>query len=84
LYGQPQVPAAYTYDALDNLVSVSRIYYTLANPTEGAVMVEISVPGEHWEVEFHEEGRVSVEIFASTRGVQGAELLEELFRRFSD
>ncbi len=62
----------------------ARIHYTLSDPTEGAVMVEVSVPGERWEIEFHEDGRVGVEIFASSKGVQGPELLEDLFRRFSD
>ena len=47
-------------------------------------MVEVSVPGERWEIEFHQDGQVGVEVFASSKGVQGAELLEELFSRFSD
>ena len=47
-------------------------------------MVEVSVPGERWEVEFHEDGRIDVEVFASSKGVQGSELLEDLFHRFSD
>lgn len=62
----------------------AHIYYSLADPTEGAIMVEISVPGERWEVEFHHDGRIAVEVFVSSRGVQGSELLEDLFRRFSD
>jgi hypothetical protein len=61
----------------------AQIHYALSDPTEGAVLVEVSVPGERWEVEFHDDGRVSVEIFVS-KGVQSDEILEELFRRFSD
>jgi hypothetical protein len=56
----------------------AHIHYTLADPTECSVMVEISVPGERWEVEFHEDGRISVEVFVSSGGVQGGELLEAL------
>jgi hypothetical protein len=62
----------------------ARIHYALSDPTEDAIMVEISVPGERWEVEFHEDGRISVEVFSSSRGVQGPELLENLFQRFAD
>lgn len=62
----------------------AHIYYSLSDPTEGAVMVEVSVPGERWEIEFHEDGRISTEVFVSRNGVQGEELIEELFRRFSD
>ena len=66
-----------------NRLKGSRIHYTLADHTEGAIMVEISVPGERWEIEFHHDGRRSVEIFLSS-GVKGEELLEDLFYRFSD
>ncbi len=62
----------------------AHIHYRLSDPTECAIMIEISVPGERWEVEFHEDGRISVEVFTSSEGVQGAELLEDLFQRFSD
>lgn len=68
---------------LDHL-KASHIFYTLADPTEGAVMVEVSVPGERWEIEFHEDGRVSVEVFMASQGVKGPDVLEDLFRRFSD
>ena len=70
-------------DLLDRL-KAAHIYYTLADPTEGAVMVKVAVPGERWEIEVHEDGRISVEVFVSSAGVQGPELLDDLFRRFSD
>jgi len=47
-------------------------------------MVEVTVPGERWEIEFREDGEIGVEVFASKGRIQGAESLEELFRRFSD
>jgi hypothetical protein len=62
----------------------AHIFYTLSAPTEGAIMVEIAVPGERWEIEFHEDGEIGVERFVSAQGVGGAELLDDLFRRFSD
>ena len=65
-------------------LKAAHIYYKLSDPTEGAVMVEVSVPGERWEIELHEDGRVSVEVFVSAKGVQGAHLLDDLFARFAD
>jgi hypothetical protein len=61
----------------------AHIHYSLADPTEGAIMVLIAVPGERWEVEFHQDGRVGVERFTSAGGVTGGDQLEDLFRRFS-
>jgi hypothetical protein len=65
-------------------LKAARSHYTLSDPTDGAIMVEVSVPGERWEIEFHGDGQVGVEVFVSSKGVQGPELLEDLFRRFSN
>jgi hypothetical protein len=62
----------------------ARIYYALSDHTEDAVMVEISVPGERWEVEFHQDGQIGVEVFASKGKIEDAKLLDDLFSRFSD
>jgi hypothetical protein len=47
-------------------------------------MVEVTVPGERWEIKFHEDGQIGVEAFVSSAGVRGPEALQELFDRFSD
>lgn len=47
-------------------------------------MVEVAVPGERWEIEFHEDGQIGVEVFVSSKGIQGPELLKQLFQRHSD
>jgi hypothetical protein len=70
-------------DLLERLKSAN-IYYQLADHTQGAIMVEISVPGERWEIEFHEDGQIGVEKFVSSGEVRGAETLDDLFRRFSE
>jgi len=62
----------------------AHIYYQLSDHTEGAIMIEVSVPGERWEIEFHEDGRISVETFVSSGGVRSPEALQSLFNRFSD
>jgi hypothetical protein len=62
----------------------SKIFYRLSDHTQGAIMIEVAVPGERWEIEFHEDGRIGVESFVSSGGVRGAEALDDLFARFSD
>jgi hypothetical protein len=65
-------------------LKAAKIFYTLSDPTSGAIMVEVAVPGERWEIEFHEDGQIGVEVFVSSKGIQGPELLEQLFQRHSD
>ncbi|MDQ2687353.1 MAG: hypothetical protein M3Y28_05745 [Armatimonadota bacterium] len=62
------------------------IYYELKAPTLGnrAVMVNVAVPGERWEVEFMEDGTVQAEVFVSRRGIEAETTLKELFERFTD
>jgi hypothetical protein len=46
-------------------MNAARISDRIANPTEGAIMVEASVPGECWEIEFHEDREIGVEILSA-------------------
>jgi hypothetical protein len=57
----------------------AKLFHELSAPTERAVMVSVRVPGELWEIEFHEDGDVGVEVFRSVNGVEGKERLEDLF-----
>ena len=61
----------------------AKIYYKLSDPT-GAIMVEVAVPGERWEIEFHEDGQIGVEVFKSEGGVRDAHAIKDLFDRFTD
>lgn len=45
-----------------------------------SVLVEVVVPGEHWEVEFFEDGRVEIERFRSDGQIDNQAVLEELWR----
>ncbi len=60
------------------------IYYTLSDHTADAVMVEVAVPGERWEIEIHDDGHLGVEIFVSNGEIRDEAHLEDLFKRFSD
>lgn len=70
---------------LDFLGQLNRaqISYTLAHNRDEAIMVLIAVPGARWEVEFFADGSVEVEVFVSSGGVQGPELLTRLFQELS-
>jgi len=62
----------------------ARISYQLCSVRPEAVMVQISVPGERWEVEFMRDGGVEIETFRSSGEIGDGSLLSELFARFSD
>jgi hypothetical protein len=65
-------------------LKAAQIHYRISDHTQGAIMIEVAVPGERWEIEFHEDGRIGAEVFVSSNGVLGPEALQELFARFSD
>jgi len=62
-------------DALDT----AKIWYRLEHVRE-TLMVILAIPGERWEVEFFEDGRIEVERFVSTGSIEGEELLTKLMR----
>lgn len=59
----------------------NKIYYEL-NKVRDAIMVEIAVPGERWEVEFFADGNVEVEKFVSQGEIFDEEELDKLFSDF--
>jgi hypothetical protein len=61
-----------------------KIFYQLSRPRDEAIMVEIAVPGERWEVEFFADGEVEVEVFASPGKIEAEEALARLFEEFGD
>ena len=71
------------FDFLQRL-QAAKIHFTLHTYRDRMIMVCITVPGEKWEVEFGDNGEIEVEVFVSTADIQGAEKLEDLFKRFSD
>jgi hypothetical protein len=59
------------------------IYYKL-NCVRDAIMVEIAVPGQRWEVEFFANGQIETEVFESGGEIKNEEALKELFEKFSE
>lgn len=65
-------------DLLDRL-DAAEIQYTLVSVSEGAIEVGIDVTGEHWKVEFSEDGEIGVEIFKSDGQIFDYGIIEDLF-----
>jgi hypothetical protein len=62
-----------------------KIFHRLSQVRPEAIMVEIAVPGERWEVEFFADGRVEVEVFGPSPGIVGGEeALQRPFDEFCD
>jgi len=63
-----------------NNLEKRNIHYNLEHNRDDFIMVNVAVPGERWEVEFSEDGKVEIEIFKNSTGVFDDEnLLEKLF-----
>jgi len=71
------------FEFLAQLTAAS-IFYTLTSVRDDAIMFNISVPGERWEVEFFPDGSVEVEVFRSSGEIFDGGKLSDLFQRFSD
>ena len=83
-------PAAAT-DVFANLLdflrrlAAAQIPYTLRHSRDDAIMVEVTVPGERWEIDFLDDGDIDVEIFRSRGDVSAAgTLLEDLIRTYGE
>lgn len=58
-----------------------KIYYKL-NKVRDAIMVEVAVPGERWEIEFFANGNIEVEKFVGNGEILDADEIEKLFTDF--
>ena len=52
-----------------NNLEKRKIYYRLEYNREGFIMVLVAIPGERWEVEFSDDGKIEIEIFKNSSGV---------------
>jgi hypothetical protein len=62
---------------LDRLAQL-HLSYVLARYRD-SINVEVYVPGEHWEVEFMDDGSIEVERFRSSGEIGDERWLDELF-----
>jgi hypothetical protein len=65
----------------------ARIHFTLTQAREDAVMIQVTVPGERWEIElvdYGDEFHWEIERFTSPGKIEDESALKDLFARFSD
>lgn len=67
-----------------NKLEENKIFYKLNKIRSEALMVEVVVPGQRWEIEFLDDGTVEIEKFISDKDMYNARELEVLFKEFSD
>ena len=61
-----------------NKLEETNIYYKL-NKVRDAIMVEVAIPGERWEVEFFSDGQIEVEKFISDGVIHDETEFKSLF-----
>lgn len=54
-------------------LDANRTHYVLTSVREGAVMVQVTLPGERWEIEFFDDRETEVEVFRSDGSMFGPE-----------
>lgn len=60
----------------------AKICYKLNKVKEEAIMVEVAVPGQRWEIEFMEDVAVEVEKFVSDGDYYDSQEIETLLKDF--
>ena len=64
-----------------NRLDAAHIAYDLRHTRPDSIMIDVSLPGWRWEIEFMADGSVEIERYRSVAGVESDPgLLEELFR----
>ena len=66
-----------------NKLEQNKIYYKL-NKVRDAIMVEVAVPGQRWEIEFFKDGQVEIEKFLSNGEIYSESEIESLFSEFGE
>ena len=69
-------------ELLDRLEAAG-IAYALTRSRDEALMIQVDVPGERWEIEIMEDGHFEIEVFRSSGEIRDESALNELFERFS-
>jgi hypothetical protein len=67
-----------------NRLQQAKISFAMRKHLYDAISVEVYAPGEHWEVDFFQDGEVYVERFRSDGRIDDESTLEELFALCSD
>ena len=60
------------------------VRYTLQIARRDALLLDVAVPGERWEIEYFDDGRCEVEVFKSQGVSEVDDLLDRLLTIFDD
>lgn len=55
-----------------------KLAFDLRHSRDDAIMVEVNIPGERWEIEFLEDGEIEVEVFRSGGEIHDEQWLDKL------
>jgi hypothetical protein len=66
-----------------NDLRAAKISYRLGHCRDEAILVEVAVPGERWEIEFFEDGSVEIEVFRSDGTILDPSALSELLSKYA-
>ena len=69
---------------LMNRLREASIYCSVRSTRNDSISVDVSVPGQRWEVDFLSDGTVEIEIFVSDGNIYDGSKLDELFLKFSN
>ena len=75
------------YDRLLDLIAklrAAKIHFTNTSVRDDAIMLEVAVPGEHWEIELMQSGAIETEKYKSDGTIHDESALSDLFERFKD
>lgn len=67
-------------------LKVAKIAHRMAQCRDDAIMIEVDVPGERWEIEFvdyDDEVHIEIERFRNNGKMYDESMLEELFVKYS-
>jgi hypothetical protein len=67
-----------------NRLAAAKIAFDLRQSRDDAIMAQVNVPGERWEVEFLAGGEIEVERFRSGGKIEDETSLQTLFDLYSD
>ena len=59
----------------------AKITYSMEHSRDEAVMVNLVVPGEYWEIEFLEDGEIEVECYRSNGKIYDESVLDEMIAK---
>jgi hypothetical protein len=83
----PDIPDTFRqFLQLLNRLDAAKIAYRLRHSRSDAIMIQVNVPGERWEIEFVDYGdevHVEIERFRSNGHIYDESMLDDLFAKHS-